>query len=330
MNNKGRMNGLGGFSLFPPVLKTLLIINVVVFFFQYFLLSNLTFSGVSLNYLFEKYFAMQPINFSSGFSFSSEHVFYPWQLITYQFMHGSLGHIFFNLFALWMFGSELENIWGSKKFLIYYLASGVGAAVLHIFVSPFFGPLVPMIGASGAIFGILLGFGMTFPNRPIIMFPLFIPIKAKYFVMLYAGLEMIMGVTSSDGIAHFAHIGGAITGFLLLMYGDKIGLFQSKPKVYKNPFRIEDEYEEDTRLFNNNTRKEGNNNIFKVNWELTKKTAKIEPVKRVDTYSKQFVVDNEIIPQSFIDTLLDKISERGYQSLTDRERKILTEISKQI
>jgi membrane associated rhomboid family serine protease len=328
MNNNSRMNGLGGFSLFPPVLKALLIINIAVFFVQYFLLENLFFSGVSLNYLFEKYFAVQPIDFSKAFSFSSEHVFLPWQLISYQFMHGNLGHLFFNLFALWMFGSELENVWGSKKFLIYYLASGVGAAILHLCVSPFFGPLVPMVGASGSIFGILLGFGMTFPNRPIIMFPLFIPIKAKYFVMFYAGLEMIMGVTSVDGVAHFAHLGGALTGFLLLQYGDKIGLFQTKPKVYQNPYRIDDDYEENTRLFTN-TRKEGNSNIFKVNWDISKKT-KIEPAKKIDTYSKQFVVDNEIIPQSFIDTLLDKISDRGYQSLTDRERKILTEISKQI
>ena len=323
MNNNGRVNNLGGFSLFPPVLKAILIINIAVFFFQ-------SIAGVTLDNLFLQYFAVQPIDFSNIFNFNSGHVFFPWQLISYQFMHGNLEHIFFNLFALWMFGSELENVWGSKKFLIYYLVCGVGAAILHLCVSPFLGGgAAPMIGASGAIFGVLLGFGLTFPNRPIIMFPLFIPIKAKYFVLIYAVLEMLMGVTRVDGIAHFAHIGGALTGFLLLMYGDKIGLFASKPKVYKNPYRVDD-YEEDTRLFNNNNRQEGNNNIFKVNWETSKKAAKVEPVKKVDSYSKQFVVDNEVIPQSFIDTLLDKISERGYQSLTDRERKILTEISKQI
>jgi membrane associated rhomboid family serine protease len=126
------MRGMGSFSLFPPVMKMLLIINLAVFILQYLFLSGLTFDGVSLNDLFMKYFALQPFKTENMFDLS-KNIFLPWQLISYQFMHGGLWHLFFNMFALWMFGSELEGLWGSKRFLIYYLLAGIGAAIVHMF-----------------------------------------------------------------------------------------------------------------------------------------------------------------------------------------------------
>src|SRR6202008_2569552 len=139
--------------------------------------------------------------------------FYPWQLFTYMFMHGGLMHLLFNMFALWMFGMELENTWGSRKFMLYYLICGVGAGLSNLFIGPLFGPAGPTVGASGAIYGVLIAFGMMFPDRPIFVYFL-LPIRARYFVLIYITLEVYAGITgTADGIAHFAHLGGAAVGF---------------------------------------------------------------------------------------------------------------------
>lgn len=149
-----------------------------------------------------------------------------WQLVTYMFMHGGVSHIFFNMFALWMFGGTLERIWGSWRFLVFYLVTGVGAALMQELVwtlsfSPeqlaYFSDALLTIGASGAVFGILLGFGMMFPNAPIYFLFIPIPIKAKWLVLGYGLLELFYGVTgSADGVAHFAHLGGMLFGFILI------------------------------------------------------------------------------------------------------------------
>tara|TARA_Y100000758_G_C15832113_1_gene342349 strand:- start:2 stop:640 length:639 start_codon:yes stop_codon:yes gene_type:complete len=185
--------------------------------------------------------------------------FMPHQLITHLFMHGNFTHLFFNMFALWMFGKVLENVWGGKKFLIYYMITGLGAAAIHLGVSqyeimslqaqissndlntilneggnilsggknytnPIMGKLnllihTPTVGASGAVFGVLLAFGMLFPNALLYIY-LAIPIKAKYFVILYGLLELYAGISNNpaDNVAHFAHLGGMIFGFLLIKY----------------------------------------------------------------------------------------------------------------
>lgn len=167
--------------------------------------------------------------------------FRPYQIITHMFMHGSIMHIFFNMFALWMFGGPLENVWGAKRFLLYYFITGLGAAFLHQLVtgievyqqtgtffpgidSPFVNEklyvslFVPTVGASGAVFGLLLGFGMLFPNTRLFLIFLPIPIKAKYFVIGYALIEIYLGFQQipGDNIAHFAHVGGMLFGFILL------------------------------------------------------------------------------------------------------------------
>lgn len=265
------------FNLLPDVVKNLLIINGL------FYLATIVFAatfGIDLTDIL-------------GLHFMGSEKFRPYQFVTYMFMHGSLGHIFFNMFAVWMFGSALENLWGSKRFLIYYLATGFGAALIHYMVvyfsisetlqvidyyiqNPDFATLTTflesehmkvvsydiqnaynhftevyntammegrqqdalaasvrfmeeyrvaflnapvVVGASGALFGLLLAFGMMFPNHEIYLYFLF-PIKAKYFVALYGALELWSGIQNnpSDNIAHFAHLGGMLFGFVILQF----------------------------------------------------------------------------------------------------------------
>jgi membrane associated rhomboid family serine protease len=131
-----------------------------------------------------------------------------------MFLHGGFGHLFFNLFALWMFGQQIEHIWGTKRFVSYYLLSGVGAALIHMLVSG-----SPVLGASGGVFGILLAYGMMFPNRRILLLIPPVPIPAKFFVAGYGALELLNGLSAPySGIAHFAHLGGMVAGFALIRY----------------------------------------------------------------------------------------------------------------
>ena len=299
----------GGFSFFPPILKSLLIINAFIFLLQYFFFFFFSIGGVSLELIVSKYFALQPIQSDN---------FYPWQLISYQFLHGGFTHVFFNLFALWMFGADLENLWGSRRFLMFYLLCGIGAGLVQLAVQfvPELG-MGPTIGASGAIFGVLVAFGLTFPDRPIIMFPIFFPIPAKYFVMIYAAMNLFSGLTasSSSNVAYFAHIGGAIFGFILVKFGDKLRIFEFTNKIF---------------------------NIFSPSGEHSSPPRPASPLRRVDVHQPAsqpqviihktgrgsgFYYEGQEIPQGQIDLILDKISSKGFQSLTDEEKKILYEIT---
>ena len=143
-----------------------------------------------------------------------------WQLFTYSFLHGGISHLFFNLLALWMFGAQIESAWGSRRFAIYYFVCVIGAGLVQLLVVTFFiDNITPTIGASGGVFGLLLAYGMMFPNRIIVLLIPPIPIKAKWFVILYGGLTLFLGITgTASGIAHFAHLGGMLFGFLLLAY----------------------------------------------------------------------------------------------------------------
>lgn len=179
-----------------------------------------------------------------GLHFFKASDFEPYQLLTYMFMHSDFPHLFFNMFALFMFGGVLERVWGSKRFLVYYLVAGVGAGLLQeitqyvhfaqlgwnenalIFVQslgpvsvPDFLNLWTTVGASGAVYAILLGFGMSFPNEKMFIFPLPFPVKAKYLVIGYAVIELLLGVSNSqDGIAHYAHLGGMLFGLVMILY----------------------------------------------------------------------------------------------------------------
>lgn len=194
------MNSRGNFlASIPQVTKILLVINVLVF------LVNMVSGGIV-----NRYFALY--SFNTG-------AFSPYQLITHMFAHGGFGHLFFNMFGVYMFGRAIEMHIGSKRFFILYFVSGLGAAALQLIIYHTMGDVAAMVGASGALFGILAAFALYFPNVPLMLIFLPIPIKAKYFVAIYAGFELFSGISAIGGgsqIAHFAHLGGAIVGFILV------------------------------------------------------------------------------------------------------------------
>lgn len=215
----------------PPVIKNLMIINALVF------LAQVIVGQIQPRWI-ENWFALHDLH--SVF-------FKPHQLITHMFMHGSFTHLFFNMVGLWMFGVALEHRYGSKRFLQFYILSGLGAALLHMGIlyiemepimniyrqlsvdeqlslidDPTFKVNVATLGASGAVFGCLAAFGYLYPNS-IIYIDFLIPIRAKWMVLIYAGMELLLAVRNSAGdtVAHFAHLGGAITGFLLVYFWNK-------------------------------------------------------------------------------------------------------------
>ena len=145
-------------------------------------------------------------------------LFRPWQLITYAFLHGGGAHIFFNMFGLWMFGNELERVWGPKRYLQILVASTLSAALVQLLVTYLMQSTAPTIGASGALFGLLLSFGMLFPDRIIVPLIPPIPMKAKVFVAIYGAIELFLGYNGRDGVAHFAHLGGMLGAWLLIRY----------------------------------------------------------------------------------------------------------------
>ena len=236
----------GRFADIPPVVKNLLIINILALLASFALQSSM---GIDLNRTLGLYY------------FQSDS-FRPYQIVTHMFMHGGLTHLFFNMFALWMFGRVLESVWGGKRFFIYYFVTGLGAAALHTFVNfieiqSIIANLtpeqidmvkaegaglwanqqnytnegmaalnralnIPTVGASGAVFGVLLAFGMLFPNTQLMLLIPPIPIKAKYFVIIYGVIELYLGLTKpGSNIAHFAHLGGMLFGFLLIKYWNR-------------------------------------------------------------------------------------------------------------
>jgi len=144
------------------------------------------------------------------------HRFYVWQLATYLFLHGGWFHIIFNMFALWMFGSDLESAWGGKKFLYYYFLTGVGAGILDVSLNALFGISTATIGCSGAVYGLLLAYGILFPDRLIYLY-MIVPIKAKWFVVIMGAIEFVSSFAGpGSGISHFAHLGGMLFGYIYL------------------------------------------------------------------------------------------------------------------
>lgn len=240
-------NSAGFMSSIPVVTRNLLIINVLAYFATVMLKDIVNLNNyLSLHYI-------------------TSSLFMPHQIITYMFMHGGISHLFFNMFAVFMFGRVLETVWGPKKFFVYYIITGIGAAALQMIVTyfrlqsleatlpdevistvynegaaiivqglnysdPLYGDLNgllngAMLGASGAVFGILVAFGMLFPNAELMLLFPPIPIKAKWFVIGYGVIELSLGVVDrvGDNVAHFAHLGGLITGLIILLYWRKKG-----------------------------------------------------------------------------------------------------------
>lgn len=207
-----------------PVILNLLIINGLVF------LANLI---PAFSHFIELYFPLRypllqtwPQDVLVYYGFDPMLAKIPFQFITYMFTHADFFHLFFNMFALWMFGTVVESIWNTKKFLVYYLVCGLGAAAIYILYLYLSGQNAPagMVGASGALYGIMLAYGFMFPNN-IIYFSFFVPMKAKWWVVIIIAIDLISGFANrpGDNVAHFAHIGGALTGLILLLYWRKKG-----------------------------------------------------------------------------------------------------------
>jgi membrane associated rhomboid family serine protease len=198
------------FSFGPPLtrmVKRLIVVTAAVFVVTYIPLQ--IFASPYLAYPYE-WFALRPHDVL--------HRFFVWELVSYLFLHWGFFHIIFNLFALWMFGSDLESLWGPKKFLFYYFLTGIGAGLFDVLLNALFpsGHPTATIGASGAIYGLLLAYGLLFPERPIYLY-LFIPIKAKWFVLIMGVIELVSSFsTPGSGVSHVAHLGGMLFGFLYL------------------------------------------------------------------------------------------------------------------
>lgn len=297
----------------PSITKNLLIINVLAFF---------------ATWVFEKQGLDLTATFGLHFFMAKDFSLY--QLVTYLFMHGSFMHLFFNMFAVWMFGTVMERVWGPKRFLIYYLVCGIGAGIIqegvqyinyanenlaaYDFVMTSSGRITTeaylnlwtTVGASGAVYAILLAFGMTFPNERMFIIPFPFPIKAKWLIGGYIVIEVWSALnTPGDGIAHMAHLGGMLFGFLLIRYWRKHpnieqrfngqnGFFQQMKKQYENKRRNTFHYQPSTET---------------PRWEEHKEK------------------EEDSARQAEIDAILDKIRKSGYDSLTKEEKKKLFEQS---
>ena len=302
----------------PIVTKNLLIVNVVAFLASYLCGKDASGTPMLTNWL--------------GLHFFMASDFHIYQLFTYMFMHGGFEHIIFNMFALWMFGCVVERVWGSKKFLFYYIVCGVGAGLFQEaaqYVTYMFRDLAAYdyvntglsrismddylnlwttVGASGAIYGILLAFGMIFPNERIFIFPLPVPIKAKYFVIGYAAIELGSAMfTSGDGVAHIAHLGGMVFGFFLIRYWRK---------QLDNGYHwtsTEDAFDRVRNMFGR--RRNGGNGNFSYT-----RNDSWQPRYEQDA---ECTTDEKKVSQEEIDRILDKIRKSGYDSLSQDEKQSL-------
>jgi len=273
------------YSNIPVVTRNILIINLIVW--------------AACNLL-----SFPLVKFLGLFGLNSDY-FYLYQLITYQFTHTEFFHLFFNMFALFMFGRVLESYWGPSRFFTYYMVTGIGAGLIQLAICYFqnLDPNIPTIGASGAVFGILLAFGMIFPNTPLMIIPFPFPIKAKYLVIGYGLIELWFGFAnrSGDNIAHFAHLGGMLFGIILILYWRKKG----------GNFRMENS---------------GNQSLTKKIKDFFKGKPKMTVHKRPETdwdYNARKVEESKEI-----DRILEKIKHSGYNSLTEEEKKKLFDASK--
>jgi membrane associated rhomboid family serine protease len=182
----------------PPVTQTLIALNVIAFALEA-LLGGRWFEN----------FMLWPL----GRDFA------PWQVLSYGFLHGGLTHLLFNMLGLYMFGSDIERVWGQKRYLTYYLTCVITAAIAQLVVTSMMGSAHPTVGASGGVFGLLLAFGMMFPRRTVVLLIPPIPMPAWLFVTLYGLIELYLGITgTASGVAHFAHLGGMVGGYLLIVY----------------------------------------------------------------------------------------------------------------
>lgn len=300
----------------PTMTKNLLIVNVLAFIATYVLER----SGIDLTSMFGLHFFL-----ASDFRF--------YQFITYMFLHGGFTHILFNMFALWMFGSVIERVWGPKKFLFYYIVCGVGAGIIQEVVqyadysiqgmaayqyvnaggvqmtTDAYINLWTTIGASGAVYGILLAFGMIFPNERLFIIPFPFPIKAKWLIAGYIAIELFSAMSGpGDGVAHMAHLGGMLFGFLLIRY------WRNHPDSSQRFGRSQGQ-----EFFDNMMRK--------FNERQQKSRMKAEHTHQQRETDEEYNARKRK-NQEEIDAILDKIRKSGYDSLTKEEKQKLFDQSR--
>jgi membrane associated rhomboid family serine protease len=307
------------FRNIPTVTRNLLIVNFLAFVASWIFQSR----GMDLEAI-------------GGLHFFMSENFHLFQFITYQFLHANMTHIFFNMFALWMFGCVVERVWGARKFLFYYIFCGIGAGVIQELVQWATMSLFPdmqvevrlvgggttmipyeqyllyvanMVGASGAVYAVLLAFGMIFPNERIFIFPLPVPIKAKWLVMGYVALELFYAISNSgDEVAHIAHLGGMLFGFLMIRYWNR------HPGANYNRSRGEAFFENLKRNFEK--RSKGNPNMHVEEGGSREADMEFNARKKHN--------------QEEIDAILDKIRKSGYDSLSKEEKQKLFDASRNL
>lgn len=293
MNQGGRI-AFGGFQL-TPIVKILLIANVAIYVLQ-----------VLIPNVLEQWAA-----FNTTLAFQQ---FQIWRLGTYMFLHGGVGHLFFNMLALWIFGTAMEALWGQRTFLIYYLVCGLGGALLYGLFALFGIGGGWMLGASGAIMGLLLAYGMTYPDNLLFLFG-FIPIKAKYLVVLM-GLMDLLSIPRSTGVAHLAHLGGLLTGFIFIQL--------TIPSLSKRMFG--------GTLSGMWKRNRARRRMRVVPPQESSGGARQEPRSEQRAsggnggngrFTRSSAGGGGDTDQTRIDEILDKISREGLQSLTDEEQELL-------
>lgn len=292
----------------PLVTKNLLIVNLIAF------LAMLALKTIGID-----------LNDILGLHFVLANNFHVYQLVTYMFMHGSFEHILFNMFALWMFGSAVEHRWGPQRFLFFYIFCGIGAGVLQEFAqlgrfymmaydqipgftmqdtmivaynSMAYIKLLTTVGASGAIYAVMLAFGMTFPDERIFIFPIPFPIKSKWFVVICVGIELVSSIsTTSDGVAHLAHLGGMLFGYILIRY------WRKHPYINPRGFTGREMFDNMLKKWSNDrNRYQQKSQQRETDWEYNAR---------------------QKAKQEEIDHILDKIRRSGYDSLTPEEKRKL-------
>ena len=302
----GRGN-FGGFLSNTPVIRMLIFANIGMYVFEMFF-GKLRLSGIPIDAYIVRYLYLWPLGSGN---------FFPWQLLSYMFLHGGFSHILFNMFGLWMFGTQFELLWGPKKFLTYYFLCGLGGGAAHLLISPMLGGSGPLIGASGAIFGLLIAYGLLFPDQMVYFF-FFLPMKAKYAVGVFVALEF-MSVGSADNIGHLAHLGGAVIGLVYLLITEGgLKLFSGYRMTKRS----------DTANYWNS--KSSGGSIFRRKpTDDDAIDAEYHEIGGTATKTKA-VGGTRIITQEDIDRILDKIAASGYQNLSEEEREILIEASRKM
>ena len=303
----------------PTMTKNLLVVNFLAFAATWVL----ELRGIDLSQLLGLHFFL-----ASDFRF--------YQFFTYMFLHGGFTHIFFNMFALWMFGSVIERVWGPKKFIFYYIICGIGAGLTQEIVqyanfsiqglsayqyvnaggiqmtTDAYINLWTTIGASGAVYGILLAFGMIFPNERLFIIPFPFPIKAKWLIVGYIAIEIFSALGQNDGVAHMAHLGGMLFGFLLIRYWQKHP--DSSQRFGRS--RGQEFFENMKRRYDQRQQDQRNNRMHAEETQRRRETDEEYNARKRQN-------------QEEVDAILDKIRKSGYDSLTKEEKKKLFDQSRE-